>query len=90
MAYEPKPNSGSLWPNDKKTDEKHPDRTGEILLECPHCQAQWQAFLDGWLKKTVNGKQFLSVRVKAKTKQAGGKPAAAPAQPAQKDDSIPW
>jgi len=71
MAYEQKPNSGSLWQNDKKTEDKHPDRTGTIMLECPACQAQWEAFLDGWLKKTGAGKQFLSVRVKAKTKKGG-------------------
>lgn len=69
--YQPKPNNGSLWQNDKKTEEKHPDRTGTIMLECPHCQAQWEAFLNGWLKKTSGGKPFLSVSVKAKNKQSG-------------------
>lgn len=79
--YTPKTNNGSLWPNDRKTEDKHPDRTGSIALECPQCQAQWEAFLDGWLKET-NGKKWLSVRVKAKQKQAGQAPASTPAQQA--------
>jgi hypothetical protein len=73
--YTPKPNNGSLWPNDKKTEEKHPDRTGSIMLECPACQAQWEAFLDGWLKESDAGKKWLSVRVKAKTKKPEGQQA---------------
>lgn len=28
MAYEHKPNTGSLFKNDKKTESKHPDYTG--------------------------------------------------------------
>lgn len=80
MAYEQKPNNGSLWPNDKKTEEKHPDRTGSMLLECPHCQAQWEAFLDGWLKES-NGKKWLSVRVKPKNKQRDQQPQQQAQQP---------
>lgn len=32
MAYEHKPNTGSLFPAEKKTD-KHPDRTGSALID---------------------------------------------------------
>lgn len=32
MAYEHKPNTGSLFPSEKKTD-KHPDRTGSALID---------------------------------------------------------
>ena len=33
MAYEPKPNKGTLWPNDYKTTEQHPDVKGDVFLD---------------------------------------------------------
>ena len=33
MAYEPKPNSGTLWPNDSKKSPNHPDVKGDIHLD---------------------------------------------------------
>ena len=33
MAYEPKPNKGTLWPNDYKTTEAHPDVKGDVFLD---------------------------------------------------------
>lgn len=86
MAYEQRNNTGSLWVNDKKTEDKHPDRTGTIVVEGV------EYFLDGWLKETKGGKKFLSLSVKRKTKQGAqaqqlvqrpaGRPQ--PPQPAQR------
>lgn len=64
MAYQQRDNTGSLWINDRKTEEKHPDRTGTIIV------AGVEYFLDGWLKETPAGKKFLSLSVKRKNKQA--------------------
>jgi len=33
MAYEPKPNSGTLWPNDRKNSQNHPDVRGDLFLD---------------------------------------------------------
>ena len=33
MAYEQKPNKGTLWPNDYKTKEQHPDFKGDLFLD---------------------------------------------------------
>lgn len=64
MAYD-NTNRGAIFPNDRKTEEKHPDRTGSINVEGV------EYFIDGWLKKTKEGKPFLSLSVKRKNKQGG-------------------
>jgi hypothetical protein len=33
MTFVPKPNTGSLWKNDKKTDDKHPDMRGDAVID---------------------------------------------------------
>jgi hypothetical protein len=65
MAYQQRDNSGSLWVNDKKTEDKHPDRTGSLMVNGE------EYFIDGWLKETSTGKRFLSLSVKRKNKQGG-------------------
>jgi hypothetical protein len=32
MAFEQRDNSGSLWVNDRKSEESHPDRTGTVMI----------------------------------------------------------
>jgi hypothetical protein len=68
VAYEMKDNSGSLWVNNRKTAETHPDRTGSILLNGV------EYWLDGWLKKTKDGKPYLSLSVKPKTEAPDRRP----------------
>lgn len=70
MAYVQKPGAGALWFNDRKTEEKHPDRTGTLVMPDGS-----EYFIDGWLKETKPGadgktKKFLSLSVKLKTKRA--------------------
>lgn len=33
MSFTPKPNTGYLWKNDKKTEHNHPDLRGDSLLD---------------------------------------------------------
>jgi len=61
-------NRGTLFVNDRKEKETHPDRTGSINIEGV------DYFLDGWIKKKGD-KQYLSLSVKRKNKQSGNKPA---------------
>jgi hypothetical protein len=68
MAYEQRDNSGSIWVNDRKDKDEHPDRTGSIMV------AGTEYWINGWLKKTKDGKPFMSLSVKPKAREAGPKP----------------
>jgi hypothetical protein len=68
MAFEPKANNGTLWPNDRKTAANHPDMRGDIfidkgLLEDLMAKAEngmVKVALSGW-KKTIAGKDAISL-----------------------------
>lgn len=56
MAYELKEGQGSLFVNEKKETEKHPDFSGSILVSGK------KFFLAGWKKKTKDGRTWLSLQ----------------------------
>jgi hypothetical protein len=58
MAYEMRAGSGSVFANERKTSEKHPDMTGKIML--PNGEVRW---LSIWNKSTGAGKPWLSISV---------------------------
>lgn len=66
MAYEQKPNSGSLWPNDRKEKETHPDLRGSINVDGV------DYWISAWGKVSNNGTDWLSLSVKPKDEQSGG------------------
>ena len=96
MIYEPKPNKGTLWPNDYKTDEKHPDWKGDIFLD----QAMLRRLLSGepLLKLSVSGWDNASGGKKRISIQASEpfKPSVQPPKPVQSppppmdDEDIPF
>lgn len=59
MAYEQKDGGGSLFPNDKKGNERAPDWSGTFLLG-----GEWYK-IAGWYKDGRSG-QFLSLKVEPK------------------------
>lgn len=63
MAYEVKPNSGSLFVNDKKEADNHPDFRGSAIVEGV------EVWISGWKKRTKDGKQWLSLAFKPKDEQ---------------------
>lgn len=56
MAYTPKENTGVLFKNNKKTDDKQPDYTGSILVGTKEMR------LAAWIKEGKNGK-FMSLKM---------------------------
>ena len=52
MSYEQKDNTGSLFKNDRKESDKHPDYTGTALIDG---RDYW---ISAWLKEGKKGKFF--------------------------------
>lgn len=68
MAYIPKEGSGSLFKNDRKATENHPDYTGSIMV---NGKDYW---LSAWVKEGAKGK-FFSVSIGKEKQPVGFKPA---------------
>jgi len=64
--FEPRPDTGSLFVNDRKTTENHPDRTGTAEIQCPHCTALASFRVSGWLKTSKAGIKFMSLSFRPK------------------------
>jgi hypothetical protein len=89
MAYEMRPGSGSLFKNDKKTEERHPNLKGKVML--PNGEVRW---LSAWTKKTAAGDTWLSLSV-GDLVQGVDQPKPAPVSAgtgfsANPDDDIPF
>jgi len=70
MAYEVKPNTGSLFVNEKKTSDAHPDFQGKIIISAELIRklanqgGDLQFDVSGWKKTTGSGKNLLSLAIK--------------------------
>jgi hypothetical protein len=63
MAYETKDNTGSVFNNERKQTDNHPDRTGQAMIGG---KAYW---ISGWVKQDRNGKPYMSLAFKLKDGQ---------------------
>lgn len=63
MAYEQRDNSGSIFKNDRKEKDTHPDRAGTAMIDGV------MYYVSGWLKDGTKG-QFLSLAFKRKDQPA--------------------
>jgi len=79
MAYEQKPNTGSLFKNDKKEKDTHADYRGSATI------ADREYYLDAWINEAKDGRKYMHVKFKPKE----GAPARIAEKPG-KDDSIPF
>ena len=66
MAFQQRPNNGSLFQNDRKQEDRHPDYTGSALINGVEMQ------IAGWKKRSSSGKPFLSLSFKPKNQEQQG------------------
>lgn len=68
MAYEQKPDSGTLFKNDKKEKDTHADYRGEALIDGA------AYYIDAWVNEIKNGpragKKFFGIKFKKKNQQS--------------------
>ena len=69
MAYEQKPNTGTLFTNDRKAAENHPDYTGKLLIGRDLLQklasyGEANLEISAWIKTTKAGKTIISLQCK--------------------------
>lgn len=87
MTFEARDNSGSLFKNQKKEKDTHPDYTGNGTIDGK------QYWFSAWIKTDRNGGKFMSMAFKPKEEQ---KPAPKRSDPvstgrnADMDDEIPF
>lgn len=72
MSYQPKPNTGTLWPNNRKASANHPDVRGDVFIDRIFLQDMIDKTagelvklqIAGW-NKVIAGKDCLSLSVSA-------------------------
>lgn len=77
MAFVPRPNTGTLWPNDKRTSDNQPNVRGDIFVDKELIQkllkeaenGMVQLSLAGWTKELA-GKKALTLKVSEPYKKA--------------------
>lgn len=70
MAYEQKPNSGSLFREENKKSDTHADYSGSALIDGV------EYWVSGWVNEVKSGakagKKYLSIKFKPKEQQESG------------------
>jgi len=61
MPFEQKDNSGALFPNKKRTEDKQPYCRGDCRIVCPHCQGASKHRISGWVKQSKDGEKYMSL-----------------------------
>jgi uncharacterized protein (DUF736 family) len=71
MAYEQKPNTGVMFPNEHKKSESHPDWRGDVFIDKTFLIDQMDKSKDSmvkiavsaWSKTAKSGKDYMSLSV---------------------------
>jgi hypothetical protein len=72
MADYDNTNRGSIWKNEKKETDKHPDFTGSQNVCCPKCGEQTDYWLSAWRRKEGASPKAPALSLSVKPKD--GKP----------------
>jgi len=84
MAYEQRDNSGTVFNNDKKQSEKHPDVKGDAMIGGV---AYW---VSGWRKTSSKGTKFLSLSFTPKDETAQSRGRGKPSYQEAPEDEAPF
>ena len=78
--YEQKPGQGSIFKNDKKETDKHPDYKGSLMTPDGH-----ECWVSMWVKRPEGKQPYFSLSIQAKEKQAVQASVVSPALPVSDD-----
>ena len=85
MAYEQRDLSGSLFINDKREKDTHPNLTGTIMIDGK------EYWLSGWTKEKSDGEKWISLAAKPKgPRQTDTRQPATTGSAFDDDESIPF
>jgi hypothetical protein len=86
MAYEMKPDTGSLFKNDRREKDTHANARGSALI------GGVEYWVDAWTNETQSGDKYQSLKFKRKDAQGGGgtTPRNPPAFDTDLDDDVPF
>ena len=88
MAYEQRDLTGSLFKNDKRETDSHPNAKGSALIDGV---SYW---MDAWTNEAKDGSKYQSLKFKRKDVQSAQGSQGAPIQRApyddDQDDSVPF
>jgi uncharacterized protein (DUF736 family) len=65
MSYEAKPNTGTLWKNDRKEKDTQPDYRGDLDVDGRKLE------ISAWIKTKKDGSKFMSLSVKEPYQKSG-------------------
>ena len=65
MSFTPKELTGSLWKNEDRTEDRHPNAKGTALIDGV------EYWVSAWTKETQDGKKWQSLSFKRKESHRG-------------------
>ena len=85
MAYEMRDNTGSLFRNERKESDTHPEYKGSALI------GGVEHWLDAWINTAKDGSKYMAVKFKRKDAAGGAPPRQEPRAAAfDIDDDVPF
>ena len=84
MAYVQNNNSGSIFKNDKKESDKHPNAKGSALIDGV------EYWVSAWTKESKDGDKYQSLSFQKKDDKPQSKPSKPQAKSDAFDDDIPY